>query len=229
MVASYYTVVQYVPRPVAGERVNLGLIAYAGDKVVYAFRDDFNRARVFGAEDVTYLKEVVEELKGAIDAGEADAGVVERLVHEWNGSVQFTAPRASLRDPEELLGEIQPLFLVGWVSRPRNYRDRRAAVTLALRTLRGVLSEESRSVVKRGVSVVGEFDEHKFDVGAVNGRVVFAAQGISFEMPERKVELIREIDATAWMIDDVRRVQPELSISVIALPPRGKSSTYDKA
>lgn len=41
----WYTVVQYVPGPVAGERVNLEIIAWGSGEVVCAFVDDVARAR----------------------------------------------------------------------------------------------------------------------------------------------------------------------------------------
>ncbi|MFZ5767632.1 MAG: DUF3037 domain-containing protein [Bacillota bacterium] len=107
---SWYTVVQYLPRPVAEERVNLGIIAWGGGEVVCAFVDDFARARAFGGGDVSCVAEAVGELKRAVGEGRLGEAV-ERMAREWGGIVQLTPPRASLLGPRELLGVLRPLFL----------------------------------------------------------------------------------------------------------------------
>lgn len=48
---------------------------------------------------------------------------------------------------------------------------------------------------------------------------------MSFEVPSRG-DINREISANAWTIDDVRESIP---VSVVALPPRSRSKTYDHA
>jgi hypothetical protein len=42
-------------------------------------------------------------------------------------------------------------------------------------------------------------------------------------------ELLREVRANAWTIDDVRNVDADLPIAVVTLPPRRGSKTYDHA
>lgn len=108
---SWYTVVQYVPRPVAEERVNLGIIAWGGGEVVCTFVDDFARARAFGGGDVSCVAEAVEDLKRAVGEGRLGVAAVERMAREWGGILQLTPPRGSLLGPRELLGALRPLFL----------------------------------------------------------------------------------------------------------------------
>jgi len=90
---------------------------------------------------------------------------------------------------------------------------------------RGPLSE---GLIKKQHSIRGKFDEHQFDVVVANGRPFFAAQGLSFERSFSRA-IQKDVDATAWAIDDVRKIQRTLPVAVLALPPADSSKYFDRA
>ena len=71
---------------------------------------------------------------------------------------------------------------------------------------------------------------YEFDISVGNGRPLFAAQGISFEVPSTR-RLDKEIAATAWLIEDVKLEEPDFPILVGALPPKERfdGDIYEKA
>ena len=73
-------------------------------------------------------------------------------------------------------------------------------------------------LVKRKYSVEGKLDDHTFDVVVSKNRPYFAAQGLSFELTNLTM-LQKDVDATAWAIDDVKNNDPGFPIAILALPP----------
>jgi Protein of unknown function (DUF3037) len=53
----YYSVVQYLPDPVTDERVNIGVITYGDGGIRCRFLRTWTRVRMFGGEDVSFLRE----------------------------------------------------------------------------------------------------------------------------------------------------------------------------
>jgi hypothetical protein len=64
----------------------------------------------------------------------------------------------------------------------------------------------------------GKLGEHVFDVVLANEKPLAAVDAISFEV-RSKVNLQREVDATAWALDDVRRLDKDMPLAVFVLPP----------
>ncbi len=54
--ASFYTVVQYVPDPVTDERVNIGVIVAAEDTVQSRFLSNWRRVKQFGGTLESWLR-----------------------------------------------------------------------------------------------------------------------------------------------------------------------------
>jgi hypothetical protein len=99
-------------------------------------------------------------------------------------------------------------------------RDRQAAAKIATSSVRQVFTtkfgkEKAKRFVKAGVSLKGSHKEHQFDVVVANGRPYLAAHGISFEV--HTPDSIQ--DAIAWMIIEVKQVEPTLPLVIVALPP----------
>ena len=103
--ASYYTVVQYVPDPLAGERINIGVFAYGEGRILCRFLQNWNRVRAFGGEDIQFLLDFTERAKSFT------AEQVKKMAANWNHSIQLTEPRGWLTSPEDLLAEVAGLFL----------------------------------------------------------------------------------------------------------------------
>lgn len=239
--ASYYSIVQYVPDPVADERLNVGVIAFGDGVIRSKFIRNWSRPRMFGNEDVSFLKQFAADVatwtSPQIVIPGLDEGVrltpegFRRLAGTWINSIQFTEPKASLLPPDQALMAASR-FLREPPIKHRGFRDRRAAVGLAFRGLHEALVEragpKAGGALDKNYKVQGSLDEHRFDLAIHNGKPLLAAHCLSFEGPANR-DLEQEIDAAAWSIDDVLAAYPLLSIGVITLAPKGKSKTYDRA
>lgn len=237
-----YSVIRYLPRPLSGELINIGVVAWTEQSIVTRFVDNWQRARTFGRENINFLREFAHQLESStssqqalfgLDLGSLDASKLEKIVETWGHSIEFTEPRASLRSPEEVLHEVTSIYLLESQRRHRA-RDRRTAAMLAIQSVSTVLTAsrgpEAADLIKKQRSISGKIEKHVFDVVVENGRPLFAAQGLSFEKSST-LDVQRDVDATAWAIDDVRKSSAfkSLPVAVLALPPSGESRAYSSA
>jgi hypothetical protein len=237
-----YSVVRYEPRPLSGEAINIGVIAWTERKIVTRFVDDWRRIRAFGRENIDFLREFAHKLEGSASSQQKLFGLepeslnvheLETVVESWSRSISFSEPRASMKSPEEALHEVTSIYLLGSQHRPRA-RDRRTAAMIAIRSVSTVLAHlrgsEAVDLIKKQSSISGKIEKHIFDVVVENGRPYFAAQGLSFEK-SGILEVQKDVDATAWAIDDVRKspATRDLPVAVLALPPSGRFQPYMSA
>lgn len=239
--SAYYTVVQYVPDPLTDERVNVGVIAFSGDDVRARFVRDWRRVRQFGGEDISFLRDLAKrahewtgrelQLPGLGESVRLDEDGVRDIAGRWINTVRFTEPRGSLLEAEELLEDMAVRYL-RHPRKKRAFRDRRSAATLVRTRIEAALERTAtdswKTLLKKNHMLRGKLDEHKFDVVAEDAHLFFAAQGLSFEGPVTR-EQEREIAETAWALDDVRAQFPRVPLSVVALPPKTGSKTYNRA
>jgi DUF3037 family protein len=240
--ASHYTVVQFVPDPIIDERINIGVIAFGGHDVHARFVSDWNRVRRFGGQDVGFLRDFASQVARQQgrqmmlinqDGPALDENKLKAMAGRWVNCVQFTAPRASLKAPEELVEEMSERFLRSAVlRRPRVHRTKRDAVAMSFQEMEDALIAKvgirGTKLMQRTLSLDGLVDRHEFDVGVANGKPLLALNALSFEARDDK-KLQTEVDAVAWAIDDVRKVHRTLPIGVLLLPPKGRSGAYDRA
>jgi hypothetical protein len=104
--------------------------------------------------------------------------------------------------------------------------DRQAAAKITTSSVRDVFTTKfgkakAKQFVKAGVSLKGSHKEHQFDVAVANGRPYLAAHGISFE-----VHTPESIQAYAWMIIEVKQVEPTLPLVIVTLPPNQNTPDY---
>lgn len=238
-----YTVVQYVPDAIADERINIGVIAFTEDRVLPQFLQDWSRVRKFGGSDVEFLKGFARELKQsasptiflegfAVGGGALTAATIMAASGAWTNNIRFTEPRASLRTVEDVLTEMSARFLSEPLHKRRGARDRRHARLIVVRHIRHGLElrmgEEADALVRTRKQIEGLLQAHRFDAVVANGIPYFAAQALSFEMPDAD-RLKRDVDATAWQLSDVHAFNPALPLAVLALPPRPQYGDADRA
>ena len=235
---SHYSVVQYLPDPVTGERINIGVIAFGDGTMRTRFLRNWSRVGSFGGPDVDFLRAFARDVEAAADQQLPLALEGERLDPEglravagkWVNSIQITEPRASTLEPDELVDSVARRFLRERVREARRGRDRRAATATAARNLELALkahgSRKPEKYVRTHQAVEGTLDEHAFDIALVNGAPKWGVLSVSFELGSPAYQM-REIRANAWTIDDVGATG--LPITVVTLPPRGRSKTYDHA
>ncbi|MBD2774779.1 DUF3037 domain-containing protein [Iningainema tapete] len=65
---SRYSIIQYVPDPIADERINIGVVVFNEDAVKSRFLTNWERVRLFGMEDIDFLKDFADRVqKAALD------------------------------------------------------------------------------------------------------------------------------------------------------------------
>lgn len=234
---SHYSIVRYVPDPIADERVNVGVVVFGEGRVLTRFVNRWSRTKTFGGEEVDFLREFAREI------GEPQRNLLafsqpwtddtlSTVSRRWKNSIQLSEPRASLKDPDSLLAEVAATFLREQPVRHRRGRDKRAAVSLATQSVTSALRNRlsnADDLLKRRVPIEGKFGPHVFALVVGNGKPMFAAEGLSFEGPDSDA-LRNEVKALAWAIDDVRKASPRLPLGVVVLPPRrGVTETFKHA
>jgi hypothetical protein len=236
-----YSVVRYLPNPLSGETINVGVIAWGEGKIAARFAKDWRRAKAFGREDISFLRDFVEQVEAstqgqqkllAIGPSLIDAKQLEQIAKDWGNSIQFSELRASLRSPEEVISEISSIYLPQLPHYLQTGRTRRAAAMLALHLVSKVLLHErgpqASGLIKKEYAIRGKIDEHLFDVVVANGSPFIAAQGLSFEKSfTRTVQ--KDVDATAWAIDDVRKAHRHLPVAILALTPTEPYPSVERA
>lgn len=230
---SYYTIAEFVPDPVRGERINVGVIVFGDGLIRSRFLTNWSRVQAFaGDHHISFLKDFAERVQdwapqqprlGQVPITDEQ---LREMTASWMNSIQLTEPRASLLSPDDLLRDAVARFLPP-VQRRARARDKRAAATLAYQSLAGALIErgieEPDEVLSRNRQVPGEIESHSFDVVLANGSEAAAIQGLSFE-GSLNAELGKQIEAIAYELRDVRDCNVSLPLSVVALPPRSRSS-----
>ena len=199
---TYYTVAQYVPDPVTGERINIGVIAFGDGQIRSQFVTDWRRVARFGRrQDVDFAKEFAKRVHGAAIASAAGvnqpsllggAGHITeqsllKMIGESSNLIQFTPAQVAIGSPDDLIPSLAQLFLRTPNPEPRAFRDRQQAATFAVRTIREVVqrrvgAEEAKRALRVNYEVAGKLVKHlTVDLGIVNARVYEVAQAISFE------------------------------------------------
>jgi hypothetical protein len=237
--ASRYSVIQYVPDPIADERINIGVVAFNNNAVRVRFVSNWERVRCFGLKDIEFLKNFAHQMKN-----EAEEGVlfpcdkfnelpnqerISKITQGWINSIQLTEPRASLETVDELLEDIANTYL-----REQNaelepkvkVRDRQAAARIVRSKTREVLKREfgdkARDLLRKDYELAGTKTNNKFDVVVANGRPYFAAHGLSFE-----VDIPDTLkDAVLWRISDIKSCHPNFPLGIFVLPPKSGQHHY---
>jgi Protein of unknown function (DUF3037) len=231
--ATFYTVIQFVPDPVADERVNAGVAVFGEGRILVRFVENWGRLRRFGNKDVTFLKQFARDLGTRIHDGTVTESLLREMAASWKNAIQFTPPRGSLLSLEQLLEDAEGRFLandhaVG--SRPltRRYMKKLAFDTTCLAFLqRG--GEEARRLVKRDFQISGAITNHPFSLAIANGQPLVAAEVFSFVgSSERSQE--KDVMATAFAFEDVRRKHAGLYLAALVVvgeetPPMFQEAT----
>lgn len=236
-----YSVVQYVPDPVAGERINVGVITWDAQTLHARFLENWSRARQFGGENTEFLKDFAEKIRELADSdihaplrSENGPAYIEKIIQNWHESIQFTDPRGSLEDAPALLESIAARVLRVSPQSQSPVRRRgfaaRAAYRHVYNAVKHIVPEKARSLVKQRGPIRGELVQHRFDVVVGNGTPVAGVNALSFEVKSGE-SLQKEIDAIAWAVDDVRKRDRDMPLAIFALPPPDENlhALFDRA
>ncbi|MFZ4665841.1 MAG: DUF3037 domain-containing protein [Prochlorotrichaceae cyanobacterium] len=238
--ASRYSVIQYVPNPIADERINIGVIAFDENGVKVQFLSQWDRVRSFGSSsDLTTIKDFAHRMKAAAAEGLLFPGDESNHIpqHErlakvskgWINSIQFTEPRGSLETLDGLLEDIAETYLMESAQKKVTLRDRQIAARVTTSGIRKALehrydADKAKNLLKSKYLLKGRRQNHTFDVTVANGHAILSAHGISFEV--QTPEDLRE--SLAWKIADFKEEQPKFPLAVVALPPVVTTPDHDK-
>jgi Protein of unknown function (DUF3037) len=236
--ASQYSVIQFVPDPIADERINFGVLVFDEDEVVVRFLNNWERVRCFGMADIDFLKKFAHEMNEVTASGllfpgdrqNSDLPKQDRLMRVsqgWMNSIQFSEPHASLEPIDALVEDAVKTYLrEPQVEAKSMLRDRQAAARIVTSGIRASLKQKfgdkAKELLRKGYALPGQQKEHKFDVTVANGKPLLSAHGISFEV--QTPEMV--IDSLAFMISDLKKSQPDFPLAIVALPPKDDSSEY---
>jgi len=236
---SRYSIIQYVPDPIAGERINFGVIAFDDEQIQVRFLENWKRVHCFSQENIDFLKDFAHRMEGAINNGlmvpgeeSSDLTHQERLLkisQDWQNSIQITSPRKSLGEVELVADQISGLFLKEPLPEVKStLRDRQAAAKITKVMVRHVLKKRFNpnlvsNLLNQINKLPGKRESHQFDATVMNGRPYLAVQGISFEILPPKTTT----EAISWMISDVRDRNTEVPLGVLVLPPIPNTEKYD--
>jgi hypothetical protein len=237
-----YSIVRYVPDPVRGERVNVGVVVADRDHTYFGSRfltrTNLGRLKGLGfADDFRFIGELASEIAESstgrlpLDplAGRWTLESVEKASVEWANSVQFSELRtATHANPETLVDTLFGRYVAAPKSRRQRARDKhwvRRKVTSGLRDAVSAAELDPDKIIHQVERVSGQFDEHTFDYVLANGKAQHLIETMSFETTNRRA-LRTEVDALAWTIDDVRGVDTEVPITVATI---GKGKILDDA
>jgi hypothetical protein len=240
--SSKYSVLQYLPDPLADERINIGIVAWDQSSVRVRFLRDWKRVQCFGGDqNTTFIKQVCDRfvMEASRSKGDDTEGApkwLKNALESWEHCLQFTAPRGSLVDADAFMTAMTPTFLKEPDEAPEAMRDarrdRRKAVRIAAAAVRevveSVIPEMANEVVSTRAAVQGKHERHEFDVVLNANDPSAAMSALSFEVGTEKA-LGRQVDATAWLIEDVKRGRPKFPVGVFLIPPLALSASYERA
>ena len=159
---------------------------------------------------------------------------LEGMIGNWENGIQFTSPRGSLSNAKALLIEVAPMFLKDekakmTIAKPRNRRTAaRIAATLILEAMERQVPDKAQELVAKNKVLSGQLENHTFDVVLANGKPFAAVHALSFEV-DRSANLDRDVESTAWLLEDVRKKHRDMPMAVFLLPPIGVSAPYERA
>jgi hypothetical protein len=235
--ASYYSVVRFVPSALAEEFVNIGVLVIGDGHVRGKFLEDWGRVERFAqGRDVRHARDFQEWVLGSmVPEGLSDRRMkaiseedVHRISKEWIGSIQVTPPRASILSPEVLLEDIAPTFLgdtdaVELAEEAevvtRFVHHKRKVVRATVNTLKEAIGRRGKHglMVKTQYPISANVRTRVFDIVIGNGVPKHAVQCFNFYVADPR-KILEQVDATAFAVEDVRRKSP-LGVSVIASAP----------
>lgn len=239
---SFYSVIRYVPDPIADESINIGVVVFGEGKPKFLFVSDWSRAKVFGSQRIDFLKDFSSSVLQSqnIDMfGEMstwDEGSLRKILGRWHNAIQFMAPKASLKNTDSLLVDVARLYLHSGNAKPKqvNVYDRNYAVGMTLKNVKNAVirrfgnNKAAKDLIKKNSSLEGKYSKHDFDLVLANGSPYLAAYGLSFCVQDN-AGLRKEVDALAFALDDVRNFNPDLKTGIVIVPPRESSVSFDRA
>ncbi len=229
---AYYTIVQYVPDPVSGERINIGVVVLAEERVYSRFLSNWKRAKCMAAArmDIESVVEFAKQVETITSTQQSiryngttlDLNItkIENIIKNWCNVIQFTPLRWAALSPEATLETNFSRYICEAPKAPRSkaytrYNLCADAANLFKHTVFDLTRDlKSEDFVKVRRNLCGSRACHTFDVQLFNEKPLLAAQTISFYKRLTR-DLDDEIRAIAFDLIDVRDRDAEMPLSVV--------------
>jgi hypothetical protein len=96
-------------------------VTWDRDRIRCRFLSNWTRIRLFGNENVGFLKDFAKEMLEVTSRQMSLAGInaapvltvdeLNKIVANWGENIQFSSPRGSIKDADALISDIAPLYL----------------------------------------------------------------------------------------------------------------------
>jgi hypothetical protein len=126
-----------------------------------------------------------------------------------------------------LRGEAEMQTALAYVGRGRDKVIANASKSLA-GAMRARYGHAPRGLLQRNVELKGEIEHHALPLALKNGTIYGGAFAVSFETGSPRMQQ-RDTDAIAFALEDVARAKKPVPLSVLVLPPRQRTPTYNRA
>ena len=245
-VMNYYSLVRYLPDPVTGEQVNVAAIIFDAEHVELRTTHNWKRIQRFGGENIAFIQDFIkafnERYNKDATAKESDLmAEIQEMASNWCHSLQVSEPRPSTEGIVELADFVSERFLdpgdVAKAEKETTQRVRRTtqkgAAGLTARSIKQSVADRfgssvGKSLVQRDYPVRGTLQQHISDIAVANGKPLYLAKAVSFEVQENK-NLLDHIDATKWFLDDVRTRDQDTPIAIVVIPSLEQSTLYERS
>ncbi len=243
-----YSVIRFVPDPVRGEFVNVGVLAGSDESSEWDLRmvESLKRARSLDDEVllplvwyfVDDIGRKVDRYTEAIQTNLFEAAD-ERLSEEWltrlseeaRNVVQLSVPAVIVADDiDEAISILFEQLIVEPKARRFPFKKKNVALAATRRAYREA-GLTLREHVVEGASVKGRHHKERFDFVVANGSAVQLAQTWSFQVPNQE-DIAEQVKAWAWTVSDIRQhggmaeaetrqivVPSDVDIEVVYVPP----------
>jgi hypothetical protein len=235
MTVTYYSVVKFIPDPLSGESVNIGLIVFSpeGEYGRAVFDDSERRARrIAPGANLAFLDQVERELRDALPrptgqktlglAGRGwDSEALWRLSRDSQNVLQFSEPLASTEEPERLVHRLKEIYLPALAGRSRS----RDALAVRRHVRRDLVRVGLSAWLRDDFEVKGRHDRYRFDIAVVRNGNGSADQLIeSMTLAKADTEATRrELDALGYALYDLRNAERTGPVALVVAPDESRT------
>lgn len=122
---TFFSVIKYIPDPIASESINIGVVVFGVGEPTFRFTNNWKRAYTFGKIETSFLREFAEDIQNKQlgifgETRQWNETSLVKVLSRWKNSIQFTSPRASIKSPVDLLDEASQLYLGASVAENTN-------------------------------------------------------------------------------------------------------------
>jgi len=234
--ASYFSVIRYVPNAAASESVNVGVVVASANRIEVRPLENWQRVKCFAGPSWKDVKKLVQDMHDEPAAffginGADSAGGLHSVLSSWTRVLQFSDVRASVAPVEELAASLCRHVLVDVPDDLNSDRRRTVVVQTLYRAMSSAFElrfeRRPRGLIQKHARVPGRRTTHKFDVGIVNGSVYAGAFALSFATGQTEKQW-KDTDAIAFAVEDMV-VEVGVPVAVVLDAPPHENESYVRA